>query len=395
MKGLHNTVTFRSISCLLVILLSGFFLYACNGGGSGGGNSLAIQMQATTEAPNIVKLNFTVETKTGQPVADLPVGTAGTFTVTDDGKALVDTEASYVVYQVPQVSDPKDYLLNTVVMVDLSGSVTTDDALMNSIKTNLKAFIAPILANNQKVALYAFDSGIQMIADFTNDKIVLNGIIDTLMDNPYNYVGHNTGSNMYGAFIGGLNILDGIINDADTDYAAASLVVFTNGVDTTSRFTYEEALSRVQNSSHSVFLTLYADPGIQAAKRLEPLASGYYTVMDTMDIVAINGQFETIKINLKNEASKFYVLEYATPKRDRSPNTFHTLDVQFTYGENQKGKMTYSYNAYYFTEGGYSDIEQKKITLYDKDGDGYYSVDGIMHDCDDTNIAIWEDCPVD
>ncbi|NOY68592.1 MAG: VWA domain-containing protein [Deltaproteobacteria bacterium] len=384
MKGAHYKPTFFTILCLAIFLLSGFFLYACSGGG--GGNSLAIQLQGTTVAPNIVKLNFTVETTSGEPVADLAVGTAGTFTVTDDAKALVNTEASYVVYQ-----EPKDYSLYTIVMVDLSGSVAANDALMNDIKTSLKAFINPMLTNGQMVAIYVFDSGIRMIADFTDDNTVLEGTIDNLAD----YARTGTSSNMYGAFIDGLNLLDGAVNDDDAPYVAGSLVVFTDGMDTTGRFTYEETLSRVQNTSHSVFLILHADPGIKEAGKLEALAPAYYAVMDTVDINAVGTQFETIETNLKNKASKFYVLEYATPKRDNDPATVHTLDVQFTHGEKQKGKMSYSYNAYYFTEGGYIQVEDKKLSLYDADGDGYYSVDGIMHDCDDTNIAIWEGCASD
>jgi hypothetical protein len=153
-----------------------------SGGGSGGtvsASNLELTLQGsglyTEPAISRVTLMFRAQTKDEDPVAGLTLdkllicegpagGTLQPLATNNEAQAVLASRSAL------------PYTLKTVLVLDISSSVVTQLDKMKAAARQLVARIEP----GQEIAIYAFDSKVTMVNDFTSDVTVLNAAIDSL-----------------------------------------------------------------------------------------------------------------------------------------------------------------------------------------------------------------------
>ena len=130
----------------------GFLVLGCGGG-------LQQQLnEAAQRKPSNVAVFFSVETADGEPVADL---LASDFRIYEDDK-LVSVDESLQTIVNPEIAA----VHHTLLLVDMSASVTASDQVENIIKAS-EDFVSRV-ENYQKVGVNAFDgsAGLHEIVHF-------------------------------------------------------------------------------------------------------------------------------------------------------------------------------------------------------------------------------------
>ncbi len=328
--------------------------------------------------PANIKLELSVEDEHREPVPGLNI--VDNFFVIEDGAEPSIAESNLTMFPHHITSD-----LYTLIMVDLSGSITGKN--MVDLKTALTNLINELYKDNEQVAklehkktaIWYFQTAIHQVIDFTNDKLSLLSAINSLDS----YIVPGATTNLYGSFIEGIENLDDTVPDPND--VPGNLIVITDGKDQAGKTSFDQALAKVKATKHKVW-TVGIDteefeeaPLKQLGEERCFLAENYSELVEKLleALMAIEWQ-----------NGKYYTLVYASPKRSGTP----TVEVEVEDSLERSGIISYNFSAGYFYDGGYDQIEELKIQYYDFDGDGYYSIDGPLHDCNDTDPDNWKSC---
>ena len=380
----------RSLQYFLIIFTVLAQMIGCAGGGGGSNgpgpdpnpgpdpiaSKLTISSAGSVTAPANVTLGFSVQDESGSPVLGLGVSN---FTITEDGSPLSTSESNMTGFPAKM-----GYNLLTVMMLDLSGSITADTLTsMIQASKNMIDVLDPA-TTGQKIAIYYFQSDVVILQDFTSNAATLKAQLDTLP----NYVMSGASTNLYGAFVEGLKKLSSYSTSTlgTADLTAGSLVVFTDGTDMANKYTYDAAKSAVDASQYNVFTVGLNTADLDAQVLTDLGKSGYYPASD---VSALSDAFSTIATNIIADSSKYYVVVYCSAKRDAN---LHTATLVVTTSSGATGTATYQFSANNFTDGCYDQVEAEKLQYWDADGDNYYSVSGPLQDCDDSDPYNWVSC---
>ena len=201
-----------------------------------------------------------------------------------------------------------------------------------------RALVAGVPAD-QEVAVFLFDGRKSLIKllDFTGDKEALKTGLESLSS--YKQVDPST--NLYGAIVKGLQLLDARKDEASTDLiTAASMVVFTDGTDQAGRVGALQAGVAVDSSKHSVF-TIGLGGEIN---RRELEAFGKDGFEFARDAKAIEAAFKKVAGKIEGASKSYYVLQYCTPKRSGR----HQVALEI---RNRSGAAYYTFQANDFGPG--------------------------------------------
>jgi len=203
------------------------------------------------------------------------------------------------------------FVFNTVLMIDNSTSITDDDGSnLAEIKTAAKNFVASMFSQ-QRIAVYEFSGTVNLLLDFTpvSESAKINSAIDGIQKGARS-------TDLYGAVIKGASRIKQSMN-ADSIISGA-LVLFTDGDDTQSSHTLDQALSSVTNKNvYTIGLGTDLNPEIMSLIG----NNGFYPIAD---INQLTTTFLSIQQELSNLSNSFYWMEYQTPKRG---NFNHLLQV--------------------------------------------------------------------
>lgn len=271
---------------------------------AGGDGVSLILYEISTQLPSVVNVLFQATDANGIGIDNL---TANDFILFENGMPL--TSESNVMLR---KRDQNDFKIRTVLLIDNSTSLS---GYINELKSAASSFVNNIIPVQQEVAIMKFSENPELIQDFTSDKNLLNAAINSIG------IGFPT-TNLYGSTIEAVSLWEDILTSDQV--VNGSLIVFTDGTETSNKRTFTEALTAIGNKKvYTVGLGNEIDPQV-----LEALGrtGGFYSVSDVNDLTTA---FMEVGNQLYKYANSFYWLRYTSPKRKSSTgNNTHTLRIQ-------------------------------------------------------------------
>lgn len=312
-----------------------------------GGQELDVTIQESfTTLPSKVSVFFKVNGNDGSPVTGL---TPANFTIFEQGRnddcfnEISSSEASAAISPNAQI-----FSNNTLLVLDLSNSVLSTS--LQELKQASSNFITDVMpaspSESFKMAIYWFDGEdiLHELQPLTTSVVSLQEAIEGIDEN----ISNDPSTDLYGAVIKSSEIADDIIDDLEGQelFAAASVVIFTDGTDQAARFTVQEAVDAVNNTNENVsFFTIGLGSEIdeEILTTLGKTASTFASDPDELEMV-----FNEISNGVAGQANSFYLFEYCSPKRDGSGMS--NLVIQVIDG-NRDGVVQTMFDATGFTGG--------------------------------------------
>jgi hypothetical protein len=223
----------------------------------------------------------------------------------------------------------------TLLLMDMSGSVT-EAGKLGELVDAASAF-ADRVSKTQQVAVYAFDGGkdIHPIVGFSaGGGSVKSGIAALGTYRP-----KDPSTNLNGAVVEGLKVLEHQMEKAELPLRFGTLVVFTDGSDRAhrvSRTQTMEALDELSSSTNVFVIGVGAeiDEG-------ELRAIGRTGSVLSKNPAEVKSAFEKIAATVEGFTRSFYLLSYCSPSRAGE----HEVEVRADVKERGAGGLRYKFNA--------------------------------------------------
>ncbi len=287
--------------------------------------------------PSIISVLFQANNQYGSAIAGLQTSD---FRVLEDNEPVSQAETSLAI--VPHEELP--FSLRTVLMIDNSSSIQPVD--LDRIKSALKTLITADdgtsnLLKQQQVALYTFDDTVTLVKDFSSNNDSLTQAIDAIQP-----AGAITPTNLYGAVIEGASLWEDQFDIAMITQGA--LIIITDGTDTASRHSYQDALRAVRGKA---VYTLGVGDELSNDVMASLGTAGSYTLRN---FDQLKNTLQSIALQVKDTANSFYYLHYASPKRradGAERNSQHRIELSVLGNANRgnSGKIVETFNSAEFT----------------------------------------------
>ena len=278
-------------------------------------------VDASVRKPSNVAVYFTVDTRGGQPVANL---TPGDFRIYEDKQPVSMLESKQTILQ-PEVAA----IHYTLLLVDTSGSVV-DSGDMPALIQAASSF-ADRVGPYQKVALYTFDGSphITQVVGFGGN--VRGGINVLATRRP-----RDPSTNLNGAVIEGVRTLTQQMDHAPVPLRFGTLVVFTDGTDRAHRASPDDV---VRSLDAAAFETYVIGVGQEVDnKQLSRIGkSGTFASQNRADI---QKGFDEIATRIEASSKRYYLLSYCSPARAGE----HEVEIEANAG-GASGRLHYRFNA--------------------------------------------------
>jgi hypothetical protein len=225
------------------------------------------------------------------------------FELAEEGSVLSGYEASRMVRPAEKEIEGR-----VLIALDLSGSITR--AGLRPLMIESARTIVSAASSEQQIAVFGFDGRPDLVpfTYFTADRAEVAAALDTAASAPL----VDDSTNLYGAIISGLAVLDHVVRIEEEDpsvVAHGTLVVFTDGGDHAGYVDSDTVRSTLDSTPHSVFAV-----GIGSTIDDETLAK-----IGRTDYALATGQvgdaFAEVTRKIAARASADYVVSYCTPAR--------------------------------------------------------------------------------
>lgn len=311
-----------------------------------------------TALPAKVSWLFQVDTCGGDPVAAV---TGARFEVFEGGRKVSAFESQQRV-----TARAERFRLYSVVLLDLSGSMLRSGDFAG-LQAAAGRYLDATLAQGgegHRVALMTFDGRerAQVLVPFTADKAALHAGLASLSVTECRAAADCAGfadrrtcagwrcvddsTNLNGAVLSTLQVLEAEAARAEVPWRDTALVLFTDGTDQAGRQSTQVALEATRRSSAHVFTVGLGgevdEPALRAFGK-----DGYWPVADAS---GLTDAFLAVADRVSALASRFYLLEYCSPKRGGT----HSLEVVATLESAHgplTGSLTGTFDATGFSSG--------------------------------------------
>jgi uncharacterized protein YegL len=314
-----------------------------------------------TELPAKVSLFFRVDTCEGEPVSNL---SAQDFEIREDGSLVSRYESQQAIG-----AKTEKFRLYSLLALDMSGSIVRANAvgsLQKAAQQYVDSVVTAQAAGGEiQLGIYAFDGRATPvpIVEFTSDPTRLKGGIACIAQDACarpecaEYAARRAcgkdltadeSTNLNGAVLSGLDRLDGAVK-ADTVVAQkeSALVVFTDGTDQAGYVPQAEVNRRVQESKAHVFAVGLG--GEAAPDVLRQLGKDGYE--QAANVEGLSRAFELIAQRVRSLASRFYLLEYCSPKRSGVHQLEVVASLPLPGGKRVRGNWAGNFDASGFSGG--------------------------------------------
>lgn len=296
----------------------------CLAFGCGGRNGLKLTvLDSSAQRPSNVAVYFTVDTVAGEPIAGL---TADQFKIYEDGAPVSVLESKQTILN-PEVAATH----HTLLLIDMSGSVT-ESGDVPVIVDAAEQFTLKV-QKYQKVAVYAFDGSTQIhqISGFSGGDGALRGVdkLDT-------FKARDPSTNLNGAVIEGIKVLQRQMGSSSTALSFGTLVVFTDGTDRASRVKREDLYKALDTAKVDV-LVIGVGAEIDSG---ELNAIGRNGAIVNKDRAQIAASFQTAADRIEAFSKRYYLLGYCTPARAGN----HVVRIE-TSAAGTSGSLEYEFDA--------------------------------------------------
>ncbi|HXU81429.1 MAG TPA: VWA domain-containing protein [Polyangia bacterium] len=276
----------------------------------------------SVQRPSNIAVYFTVDTTRGDPVPDLK---PKDFRIYEDGAPVSEYESRQTILQ-PEVAA----VHYTLLLVDMSGSVVSSPDVPKLVSA-ASAF-AERVAPYQKMSVYAFDGSPHLTPIVGFGAANLRGGIEGLGT----FVPKDPSTNLNGAVIEAMHLLDRQMSQAQVPLRFGTLVVFTDGSDHAHRVPAEAVRKAITDSDLDVYAIAVGgevnDSEVRAIGR-----SGTYTSKSRDDIAR---GFDEIARRIEGYSKRYYLLSYCSPSRAGH----HAVEIEASRGS-QHGRLKYEFKA--------------------------------------------------
>jgi hypothetical protein len=301
--------TFRVLLCASVLAL-----------GCGG---LTLQMvDRSVQKPSNIAVYFTVDTTRGDPVPDLR---PADFHIYEDAHPVSVYESRQTILQ-PDVAAAHFALL----LVDMSGSVVGSPDVNRLVEAAAK--FSKRVGSYQKLAVYAFDGSphITPIAGFGAPSV------ETAISSLAWYRPKDPSTNLNGAVVEAIKVLDHQMDHATVPLRFGTLVVFTDGTDHAGRVKAQALREAVAEAPFDIYAIAVGgevnDAEVRAIGR-----SGTFASRNPQDITR---GFEEIARRIEGFTRRYYLLSYCSPARAGQ----HRVEIEAVKGS-LSGRLSYDFKA--------------------------------------------------
>ena len=290
--------------------------------------------------PANIAVYFKLETTKGEPVPNLP---ASAFEIFEDDAAVSGYESQKNVF-----SNPEDMNYYTLLVLDLSGSMRGDDNL-DKLKEAAGEFVRVVMdetdidnPGKKLTGINWFDgsANLHKLVSFEDDLQKLLDGIDSIDEN----ISNDTSTNLYGAVIDNLKILENVVGNKSDGKSVGALAVFTDGTDQAAIKTRKETEDAVNKANEDISIFTIGLGHEIDTEILKAIGKSGSIFSD--DITELVPKFKATAMNINNDSKSRYVLKYCSPKRKGK----HSLTIEVSYN-NDNGSITTCFCADGF-EGG-------------------------------------------
>jgi len=309
----------------LIIGLGGAFLIA-----PAGCAGLKLQMvDHSVHRPSNVAVYFTVETRGGQPVANL---TPQDFRIYEDRQPVSILESKQTILN-PEVAA----IHYTLLLIDMSGSVVDSGDMPTLIQA--ASTFGDRVGPYQKVGVYTFDGSPHLTPVVSFGGNVRGGVAGLGNRRP-----RDPSTNLNGAVIEGIKVLQQQMERGPVPLRFGTLVVFTDGTDRAHRASAED-VSHALDAAGPTFETYVIGAGQEVdGKQLSAIGrSGTFASQNRADV---QRGFDEISARIEAASKKYYLLSYCSPSRAGE----HEVEVEAN-GAGTSGRLAYRFNAQGFGPG--------------------------------------------
>ena len=289
---------------------------------SAGCGGLKLQLvDHSVRKPSNVAVYFSVDTRKGEPVAGL---TPQDFHIYEDRQPVSVLESKQTILN-PEVA----VIHYTLLLIDMSGSVV-DSGEMPALIQAASTF-GDRVGPYQKVAVYTFDGSphLTQVAGFGGN--VRAGVASLAGRKP-----HDPSTNLNGAVIEGIRVLQQQIDRAPVPLRFGTLVVFTDGTDRAHRASPEDVAQSVDNAGFDIYV-IGAGQEVDGKQLSRIGRSGTYASQNKADI---QKGFEDIATRIESASKRYYLLSYCSPSRAGE----HEVEIEAV-AQGSAGRLSYRFNA--------------------------------------------------
>lgn len=278
-------------------------------------------VDASVRKPSNVAVYFTVDTKGGEPVADL---TPRDFRIYEDAQPVSILESKQTILQ-PEVAA----IHYTLLLVDMSGSVV-DSGDMPALVQAATSF-ADRVGPYQKVAVYTFDGSPHLTPIVGWGGNVRAGIAGLASRRP-----RDPSTNLNGGVIEGVRALSQQMEHAPVPLRFGTLVVFTDGTDRAHRASAEDVSRALDGAG---FETYVIGVGQEVDKgQLSKIGrSGTFASQNHADL---QKGFDEVGARIEASSKRYYLLSYCSPSRAGE----HDVEIE-AQARGTSGRLRYRFNA--------------------------------------------------
>lgn len=279
-------------------------------------------IDASVQRPSNIAVYFTVDTAEGEPVPGL---TAQSFRIYEDDHPVSVLESKQTILN-PEVSAAH----YTLLLVDMSGSVSGSGDVP-VIVDSARAFSERV-QKYQKVAVYAFDGSadIHPISSFSPTGV---GGLDQLTL----YKARDPSTNLNGAVIEGIKVLQRQMTASSVPLTFGTLVVFTDGTDRAGRVPHDKLHELLDNTPGIDVIVMGVGTEIDGRELRAIGRSGTIVSKDRSQIAA---SFNQAAAKVEAASKRYYLLGYCSPARAGK----HMLRIEANAG-GKAGSYEYPFDA--------------------------------------------------
>jgi len=311
MSSRRNPSAFIGFCTALLSALSGL---GCAG--------LKLQLvDASVRKPSNVAVYFTVDTRGGEPVADLA---PDQFHIYEDGQPVSVLESRQTILQ-PEVAA----IHYTLLLVDMSGSVV-DSGDMPALIQAASSF-AERVGPYQKVAIYTFDGSPHLTPLVGFGGNIRGGIHVLATRRP-----RDPSTNLNGAVIEGVHVLHRQMESAPVPLRFGTLVVFTDGTDRAHRASPDD-VSRALDSAGFETYVIGVGQEVDRGQLSRIGRSGTFASRNRSDI---QRGFDEVGARIEASSKRYYLLSYCSPSRAGQ----HQVEIEAV-AHGRSGRLSHPFDA--------------------------------------------------
>ena len=290
---------------------------------SGGCVGLNLQMvDRSVQRPSNIAVYFTVDTTRGEPVTDL---TPQDFRIYEDNHPVSLFESKQTILQ-PEVAAAH----YTLLLVDMSGSVSGSPD-MEKVVSGAAAFSGQV-GRYQRVGVFAFDGSpnVTPIVPFGpgNPEATARALMA--------YRPRDPSTNLNGAVIQALKILDQQMKQSTVPLRFGTLVVFTDGTDHAARVPRDNLLAALDRANVEIF-AIAVGAEVTSSEIRAIGRNGTFMSKNSEDI---QRGFQEMATRIEGLSKRYYLLSYCSPARAGR----HNVEIVASKG-GRSGSLSYDFKA--------------------------------------------------